>query len=98
VTETFRDGNDGGGQFTIHGKPVVVSSYVTSGTAVVLDAPGSTTLYVREDARIDWAQSGWVDATPDRDMFTHNELRARGEARVGIHVWRPSAIHTVTGF
>jgi hypothetical protein len=44
------------------------------------------------------ANTSRLDAATDYDMFTHNELRARGEARVGVHVWRPSGIHTVTGF
>lgn len=63
---------------------------------IVADLPRSTVLYVREGARIDWSDSGWIDASPDYDMFVHNELRARGEARVGIHVWRPDAVATIT--
>ena len=76
----------------------MVSPYVTTGTAVRCGPTGQHDA-VRPRGREDrLGQAGWIDAATDYDMFTHNELRARGEARVGVHVWRPSGIHTVTGF
>lgn len=70
------------------GIPVLVSNAVTAGVGVVGDFKGSSRLWVREEARIDWSEN--VD-----DDFAHNLVRFRCEGRFGFGLLRPTGFVSI---
>ncbi len=80
---------------TLHGLPVVTSPVIAQGTGLVGDFTKSF-VADREQARVSFTESGISD-TADTDLFSRNQLRFRGESRIGFGVERPTAFCTVTG-
>lgn len=64
------------------GIPVLVSNAVTAGVGVLADFAGSTRLWIREEARIDWSENVASD-------YISNLLRFRCEMRAGFGLLRP---------
>lgn len=81
---------------SIWGLPVVVSPLIAEGTALVGDFANAAEVYEREGARVEFASAGLSDAA-GTDLFLRNELRFRGESRIGLAVIRPASFCTVTG-
>ncbi len=78
------------------GIPVVSSVACPPGTAWLADFAGSTKLYVREEARLDWSENTF---RPDAfgpgegaSDFSRNLLAFRAEGRFGFAVTRPSGV------
>ncbi|HEY0388614.1 MAG TPA: phage major capsid protein [Gaiellales bacterium] len=76
------------------GMKVVTSSLLTQGTAVVAYWPDMH-LWVREDARMDFRDTGLNSS--GQDMFSYNQLLFRAEERVTFSVIRPLSVCLVTG-
>lgn len=66
------------------GVPVVVSTAMPAGTALLGDFAGSAALHLTEQARLDWSENV-------TDDFARNLIRFRCEGRFGLQVSRPSA-------
>ncbi|RZU52673.1 HK97 family phage major capsid protein [Krasilnikovia cinnamomea] len=77
-------------------KPVCVSVACPVGTAYFGDFAGSTKLFVREDARIDWSDALYdparFGAGNGGTLFEANQVAMRVEARLNLAVLRPSGI------
>lgn len=67
------------------GIPVVVNTAVPSGVGYLADFDGSTHLWVREEARLDWSENVGSD-------FSDNMVRFRCEGRFGFAVLRPLGV------
>lgn len=80
----------------IWGKRVVVSSLIAEGTALVGAFGTAALVYEREGARITFAETGLGDGGSG-EMFLKNQVRFRGESRLGLAVFRPNFFCTVTG-
>lgn len=78
------------------GLPVVTSPVITEGTALVGSFGTAAEVFQREGARITWAETGLGDSA-GQELFTRNQVRARGESRIGLAVVRPDAFCKVTG-
>lgn len=74
----------------IWGKPVITSTAIASGTALVGAFADASAIYLREDARVDFTDS-------HDDEFIKNQVRFRGEERLQVAVFRPAGFCTVTG-
>jgi HK97 family phage major capsid protein len=77
------------------GYPVVVSSALTQGTALVGNFKDAR-IFDRMAARIDFAEMG-MNSGGTADLFAQNLMRFRAEERVGFAVLRPTSFCTVTG-
>jgi HK97 family phage major capsid protein len=86
---------DAGGIDRIWNKEVIVSMAIAEGTALVGDF-NQCQIYDREEARVTFTESGLGNAAGE-EMFTRNQVRFRGEERIGFGVFRPAAFCTVTG-
>jgi HK97 family phage major capsid protein len=78
------------------GLPVVCSVSCPVGVAWLADWTGSTKLYVREDARLDWSENTFdpnaLGAGVGASDFARNMIRFRAEGRFGFAVTRPSGV------
>lgn len=76
--------------------PVVTTPACPVGTAYVADWVGSTRLYLREDARLDWSENVYSadkwGAGQGGSLFEANEIMFRAEMRAGFAVLRPSGV------
>jgi HK97 family phage major capsid protein len=81
------------------GLPLVTTTGMAAGTALVGDFAGSAQLYEREGVRVDWSEHTFdpTVGTDGASDFETNRLRFRAEARVGLAVTRPAAFVKVTG-
>jgi HK97 family phage major capsid protein len=77
----------GAGPATLWGVPVVRSTAIAQGSALVGDFRQAT-LAVREDTTVAWSES-------HGSLFTTNQLVVRVEARIAFFVQRPSAFVNV---
>jgi HK97 family phage major capsid protein len=77
----------GAGPATLWGVPVVRSTAIAQGSALVGDFRQAT-LAVREDTTVAWADA-------HADLFTKNQVVVRVEARIAFFVQRPSAFVNV---
>jgi Phage capsid family len=75
----------------IWGQPTLVTNVLAAGTAYLADFAGSTQLYERESVQISWSEAPEGSVT-GVSAFVSNEIIARGEARFGFAVLRPSGI------
>jgi HK97 family phage major capsid protein len=78
------------------GIPVVSTPSCPVGVAWLADWTGSTKLYVREEARLDWSENTWdpnaLGAGQGASDFQRNLVRFRAEGRFGFAVTRPSGV------
>jgi HK97 family phage major capsid protein len=81
---------------TVWGIPVVQSTHCTEDTVIVGNFAQAAVLYVREASRVEWRDTGLDES--DADLFETNQLRARGECRATLVVYRPNALQTITSF
>ena len=95
--------NQGGGQVPVDraarrlwGVPVALSTTVTAGTGYLADFAGSTTLRIREEARVDWSESVYdpdaLGTGVGASDWTRNMLRWRCEMRAGLDIMRPTGV------
>jgi HK97 family phage major capsid protein len=80
----------------IWGKRVVVTPVITEGTGLVGAFGAGAEVYQREGARISYAETGLSDVAGE-ELFTKNQIRARGESRLGLGVTHPNFFCSVTG-
>lgn len=80
----------------IWGKQIAVTTAMTEGTALVGAFKTAATVYQRDGARVTFTESGLGDSA-GQELFTRNELRFRGESRIGLAVFYPSLFCSVTG-
>lgn len=80
----------------IWGVPVVTSPVMTEGTTLVGAFGTGAEVYEREGARVSFSEMGLGDSA-GQEMFTRNQVRFRGESRIGLAVIRPGNFCTVTG-
>jgi HK97 family phage major capsid protein len=90
---------DGSGEY-IHGSPndsptptlwskrVILSPYMTAGTALLGSFATGCALYDRATPRMDFTDGG--------DLFTKNQILFRGEERLTLAIFRPDAFATVS--
>jgi HK97 family phage major capsid protein len=83
------------GAMQIFGIPVAISPVLAAGTAIVADWKQST-LWLREDARVTFAEQGALGAG-GVEIFSRNQVVFRGEERAAFGVVRPAAFCSVTG-
>jgi HK97 family phage major capsid protein len=83
------------GRVFVWGLEVVSTIGITEGTGLVGDF-NQATIYDREQARVDWFESGGLGAA-GAEIASRNQLVARGEERIGFAVHRPSAFCSLTG-
>jgi HK97 family phage major capsid protein len=83
---------------TLHlwGLEVISTIGIAQGTGLVGDFSTGATIYDREQARVDWFESGGLGAA-GAEIASRNQLVARAEERIGFAVHRPSAFCSVTG-
>jgi len=86
---------DDDGNLTLWGKEVIQSIAIAAGTSLVGDF-NQCRIYDREQARVDWAESGALGAA-GVEIFSRNQVVARAEERLGFAVERPSAFLSLTG-
>lgn len=83
----------------LFGKVVIASPAIAQGTGIAADFGGSTVLYVRDEARIDWSENVYqADAFGEDDGatdFERNMIRFRCEGRFGLAVTRPAGVAVV---
>lgn len=75
-------------------KRVVTSPVIAEGTALVGAFADGAVVWDREEARISWAETGLGDAA-GQELFTRNQIRARGEERIAAGVTFPQAFCAV---
>jgi HK97 family phage major capsid protein len=73
---------------TLWGKRVIISPVLDAGTALVGSFATGAAIYDRETPRVDFTDGG--------DLFTKNQLMFRGEERIALAIFRPSAFATVS--
>jgi len=82
------------------GVPVALSTAATAGTAYLADFAGSTLLYVREEATLDWTEAMYdadaLGAGVGASDWARNLIRYRCEGRFGFAVTRPPGIVKIT--
>jgi HK97 family phage major capsid protein len=83
------------GRVFLWGLEVISTIAITEGTGVVGDF-NQATIYDREQARVDWFESGGLGAA-GAEIASRNQLVARAEERVGFAVHRPTAFVSLTG-
>ncbi len=80
---------------TLWGVPVVVSTSLTNGTALLGDFRGSASLFYTGQPRLDWSESTY-DSVAGATDFERNFLRFRAEGRFGFAVTRPTGFVSIT--
>jgi HK97 family phage major capsid protein len=80
----------------IWGKRVIVSPVIAEGTALVGAFGTAAQVYEREGARVTFAETGLADSA-GTELFLQNQIRFRGESRLGLAVFRGDAFCSVTG-
>jgi HK97 family phage major capsid protein len=83
------------GTLRLFGLEVISSIAIAQGTGLVGDF-NQCLIYDREMARVDWADTGGLGAA-NAEIFSRNQLVARGEERIGFAVLRPAAFCSLTG-
>lgn len=80
----------------LRGVPVVLSTAVEPGTALVGDLK-TVTLRYRNSLELAWSESsintGTVDTPAMRDLFRRNQLVFRAETRVALELTQPHRLH-----
>lgn len=79
----------------IWGLPVVLTTAIAQGTALVGAFGVGTEVDEREGARVTFQETGLNEG--GNDMFSRNQVRFRGESRIGLRVYRPDGFCTCTG-
>ncbi len=80
---------------TLWGVPVVVSTSLTNGTALLGDFRGSASLFYTGQPRLDWSENTY-DSVAGATDFERNYLRFRAEGRFGFAVTRPTGFVSIT--
>ncbi len=80
---------------TLWGVPVVVSTSLANGTALLGDFRGSASLFYTGQPRLDWSENTY-DSVAGATDFERNFLRFRAEGRFGFAVTRPSGFVSIT--
>ncbi len=75
---------------------MVVTPVITEGTALVGAFGTAAEVFERADARVTFSESGHGNAAGE-EMFSRNQIRFRGESRIGLAVIRPDHFCSVTG-
>ena len=83
-------------ELSIWGLRVVVTPVITEGTALVGAFGTAAEVFEREGARVTFSESGLGNAAGE-EMFSRNQIRFRGESRIGLAVIRPDNFCSVTG-
>ncbi len=83
-------------ELSIWGLKVIVSPVLTAGTALVGAFGTAAEVFEREGARVTFSESGLGNAAGE-EMFSRNQIRFRGESRIGLAVIRPDHFCSVTG-
>jgi len=82
----------------LYGFPVVVSTSIAAGTALLGDFKGSSLLVMRQQARVDWSE-GVFDPTFEAGAgatdFERNLIRFRAEMRAKLAVTRATGFVTI---
>jgi HK97 family phage major capsid protein len=84
------------GRVFLWGLEAIPTIAIAQGTGLVGNF-NEATIYDREQARIDWFESGLLAAGGTAELASRNQLAARGEERVGFAVHRPTAFCSLTG-
>jgi HK97 family phage major capsid protein len=84
------------GAVRVWGLEVISSTALTQGTGLLGDFR-QCTLYDREQARVDWFESGLLAAGGTAELASRNQIAARAEERVGFACHRPLAFVSLTG-
>jgi HK97 family phage major capsid protein len=79
---------------TLWGKQVIASPVIAQNTGLVGAFGVGCVLYDREEARVDYTESGGFGTNSD-EIFSRNEVVFRGEERVAFLVTRPQAFTSV---
>jgi HK97 family phage major capsid protein len=77
---------------SLWGLPVVTSPVIAQGAGLVGAFGVGCVLYDREEARVDFTESGTVGGN---EMWTRNQVAFRGEERIAFLVVRPQAFTSV---
>jgi len=80
---------------TLWGVPVVVSTSLSNGTALLGDFRGSASLFYTGQPRLDWSENTY-DSVAGATDFERNFLRFRAEGRFGFAVTRPTGFVSIT--
>lgn len=80
----------------LFGKPVLTTTLIAEGTGLVGAFDQGATVYDREAARVSFRDTGLGDSA-GQELFDRNQVRFRGESRIGLGVQFPLAFCTVTG-
>ncbi len=80
---------------TLWGVPVVVSTSLANGTALLGDFRGSASLFYTGQPRLDWSENTY-DSVAGATDFERNFLRFRAEGRFGFAVTRPTGFVSIT--
>ncbi|MDQ3703434.1 MAG: phage major capsid protein [Chloroflexota bacterium] len=80
---------------TLWGVPVMVSTSLTNGTALLGDFKGSSSLFYTGQPRLDWSENSY-DSVAGVSDFERNYLRFRAEGRFGFAVTRPTGFVSIT--
>jgi HK97 family phage major capsid protein len=83
------------GRVFIWGLEAIATIAIAEGTGLVGDFANGATVYDREQARVDWFESGGLGAA-GAEIASRNQLVARGEERIGFAVHRPAAFCSLT--
>jgi len=78
------------GPTTLWGLPVIVTTAITQGTAVVADFRGFTMIFRKQGLAVSVSNS-------HSDFFIKGLLAIRAEERLALVVFRPKAVCTITG-
>jgi len=80
----------------LFGKQVLTTTAIAEGTGLVGAFDLGATVYDREQARVSFTETGLGD-TAGQELFDRNQVRFRGESRIGLGVAFPLAFCTLTG-
>lgn len=80
---------------TLWGVPVVVSTSLANGTALLGDFRGSASLFYTGQPRLDWSENTY-DSMAGATDFERNFLRFRAEGRFSFAVTRPTGFVSIT--
>ena len=82
-------------QRRLWGYPVALSIRAAEGTAILADFAGSTHMWEREKATVDWSENVY-DPVAQKTDFEKNLIRFRAECRAGFGVLRPAGVVLVS--